>query len=405
MRKIRFKKIKIDWGQFINYVSLIVLSSAILLSLLIALPLTEKLTNVVAFDLNVANEYWSKEYILDLESEEGSDIRKTKNVLFKRLNDYNVEEVSITNRNDILKVVVKTTQPQTYVDELVRNPYRYSIVTRKDDIDFEDEENQLAPYLAENYNNTEFDSKTFRSIHVTQLPDSSGEDSYFGIAKIWAHKSSQFRSFLEEYQGEYVGVNIDGFVTPIFITEESNTVFAVPLNSDESGAEAIDILYNSGTIPTTYEVTSQNLIDVEKRKIDYIEVTITLFVSIIAIYLYTYFTGIYDKRMVLRTLFATLFALSLYLTFLKITMIPVHIFLLIIDAVLIIMISNLIQQNPESRNGILITGLILSLLFNFLGIGYIKILGNNLLTITAVSYLAVLMSNLYINKVSEYFKK
>jgi hypothetical protein len=405
MRKIRFKKITIDWKQFFNYVFLIILSSSILLSFLIALPLTERLTDVVAFDLNVANEYWSKEYIIDLQSEEVSNIRKTKNILFKRLNNYNVEEVSITNTQDVITVVVKTTQPQTYVDELIRNPYQYSIVTRKEDIDFDDEENQLAPYLAENYNNTQFDTKTFRSIHVTQLPSSSGEDSYFGIAKPWPHKAPEFKNFLEKYQGEYVGVNIDGFVTPIFVTEETNTVFAIPLNADKTGVEAIDILYNSGTIPTTYEVTAQNPIDVEQSRINYIEVTIALFISILAIYLYTYFTGIYDKDMVLRTLFTTLFALSLYLTFLKITLLPVHVFLLIIVAVLIIMLTKLIGQNHESRSSLLITGVIFSVVFNLLGIGYLKILGGHLLAITAISYLAVLIGNLYVNKVSEYFKK
>lgn len=405
MRKIRFKKIHIDWKQFFNYIFLILLSSGILLSFLIALPLTERLTNVVAFDLNIANEYWSKEYVLDLKSEEKSDIRNTKNILFRRLNDYNVEEVSITNSDNIITVVVKTTKPQTYVDELIRNPYQYSVVTRKDDVDFDDEENQLAPYLAENYNDTQFGSSTFRTIHITQLPSSSGEDSFFGIAKPWPHKSSEFKDFLEGYQGEYVGVNIDGFVTPIFVTEEASTVFAIPLNADDAGVEAIDILYNSGSIPTTYEVTEQNLIEIEQSRVNYIEVTIALFISILAIYFYTYFTGIYEKDMVMRTLFTTLFALSLYLTFLKITLIPVQVFLLIIEAVLILMLTKLIEQNPESRNSLLITGVLFSLLFNLLGIGYLKILGNHLLTITVISYLAVLVGNLYINKVSQYFKK
>jgi hypothetical protein len=403
MRKIRFKKVKIKWGQFFNYLLLIILSSSILLSFLIALPLTEKLTDVVAFDLNVAEDYWSKEYILDLESEESKDITKTKNILFRRLNKYGVEEVSIKNESDFVTVVVKTTKSQTFVDELVRNPYRYSIVTRKEDVDFEDEENQLAIYLEENYEETKFDSTIFRSIHVTQLPDSSGEDSYFGIAKPWITKSREFYDFLSQYEGQYLGVNIDGFVTPVYITDP--TVFAIPLSAQQDSIEAIDILYNSGTSPTNYEVTEQNTLSVNNFNIDYIEVTIALFVSIIAIYIYTYFTGIYNKSMILESLFTTLLSLALFLSFLKVSVIPIHIFILLIDAVVLIILSNIIQQNSESRNSVFVVGIFIGLIFNLLGIGYLKILGSHLVILTLVSYLAVAVGNLYINKVLSYFKK
>jgi hypothetical protein len=403
MRKIRIKAPTIKWDKFFNYVFLIILSSLLLLNFLIALPLTEKISDVTAFDLSPVENIWSQEYVLKLESEEPADIRKTENVIFKRLNDYGVEEASIFKNENVLTVRVKTSKPQTYVDELVRNPYRYSIVTRKEEVDFDDEENQLAPYLAENYNETEFDSRTFRNIYVTQLPDTSGSNSYFGIAKPWVNKAGEFKQFLQKYEGEYIGVNIDGFVTPIYLSE--STIFAIPLNADEQAVEAIDILYNSGRIPTTYEVASQENIEVNGFDINYIEISIALFISIIAIYLYVYFTKLYSRYEIVRSLFATLLSLATFLTFLKLRSVPIHEFLLLIDAVLIILLTNTINHNPESRNNILIGSISIALIFNLLGIGYLKILGGDLIVVSLVTFLSVSIGNFYINKITEYFKK
>ena len=171
MKKLKFKKLKfnINWKSFFNYILLIFLTSLILLNFLIALPLTESIAEIRAFDLNIVDDYWSKEYILNLDTEDNSEINKTKNILFRRLNKYGVEESSIYQEDSTLRVVVKTSKSQTYVDELIRNPYQYKLVTRKDEIDFESEENTLAPYLAENYNETEFDASTFRNIYLSLI--------------------------------------------------------------------------------------------------------------------------------------------------------------------------------------------------------------------------------------------
>jgi preprotein translocase subunit SecD len=404
MRKIRFKKPTINWKKLFNYLFLIFLSSLILLTFLIALPLTEKLTDIVAFDLNVQQNFWAKEYFLDLESENSDDINKSKNTLFKRLNNYGVEEISITETDNLLKVYVKTTKPENYVDELIRNPYQYSIVTRKEDVDFEDEENQLAQYLAENYNSTEFDHKIFRNIYITELPSTSGEDSYFGIAKPWPHKKASFDNFLNEYADQYVGISIDGFVTPVYIPSDAN-IFAIPLGAQEDTIEVIDLLYNSGNIPTTYVITRENSVDVKSYDINYIEVTVAIFVSILVIYAYMLFVNMYSKEMVMRSLFITLFSLAMFLTFLKISTLPINIFILTIDAIILIILSNILQQNNESRISILIITLFLGFIFKFLGIGYLILLGNHLIILSVILFLSIFIGNLYIDKINTYFKK
>jgi hypothetical protein len=402
-KKIRFEKINIKWNFFFNYLFLILLSSLLLLTFLIALPLTERLTDVVAFDLNVKEEYWSKEYILELESDNPADIRKTKSVLFNRLNSYGVEEVTIFEESGNLRVVVNTTKSETYVGELIRSPYRYSIVTRKDEVDFESEENQIVPYLAENYDETKFDASIFRNIHITELPTSSGELSFFGLAKLWPQYSREFGDFLAQHNEEYIGIKIDDFVTPVYINDP--TLLAIPLGAQEESVESIDILYNSGNIPLNYTLSDEKVLEANHYDIDYIELSIALFISIIAIYLYTYFTGIYDKREVLRTMFTVLLSLALFLTYLKITYMPIHIFILLIDAVVLIMLTNLLKQNKESRVTLLTGAFVIGIIFKYLGIGYLKILGEHFMILSVISSLAVLIGDYYINKISAYFKK
>jgi hypothetical protein len=376
----------------------------ILLNFLIALPLTESIAEIRAFDLNVVNDYWSKEYVLELDSENSAEIRKTKNILFRRLNNYGVEEVSVYQENSQLRVVVKTSKDQTYVDELVRNPYQYSLVTRKEEVDFEREENTLAPYLVENYNETEFDASAFRNIYITELPNSSGDKSHFGIAKPWANRSGQLKDFLSEYMEQYIGVDIDGFVTPIYVNDPSQLAIVITAENEE-GVEAINLLYNSGNIPVGYELTSQNELDVKKFDVNYIEITVAVFVSILAIYIYRYFTKIQSKKETIKTMFVTLLSLAMFLSVLKIINSPVHIFILLIDAVVIILFSNILYQNPESRYPLLISAFLIGLVFKYLGIGYLRIWGSDLLMISIVSFISILLVNLFINKLSFYFKK
>lgn len=403
MKKIRFKKTTINWKNFFNYLFLVALSSGILLSFLIALPLTEKLTDIAAFDLNVAENIWSKEYILNTNTDNKSDIEKAKNIIFKRLNDYGVEEISITNNDQQIKVVVKTTKDETYVDELAKNPYVYKIVTRKEDVDFDDTENQYAMYFAENYDDTQFDSTIFRNIFVTRLTTSAGDKSYFGIAKPWPNKTKTFKEFLQENANEYLGVDIDGFVTPVYISDPN--VFAIPLTEDSNSLDVVKILYNSGSMPISYEFSEENILETATLDINYVEVTIAIFVSIVLIYLYLYLTKVYNTDTVFRSLFTTLFSLALLLSYLKITGNEIELSILIMTAVITIFLTNTLQQNIESRDLMSMTILFLGILFYTLGIGYLHILGNQLIAVSIITFVSVIIGNFYINKVLVYFKQ
>ncbi|MCD4811940.1 hypothetical protein K8R14_05105 [bacterium] len=403
MRKIRFQKKTINWKGLLDYILLILLSSLLFLNILIALPLTEKLTDIIAFDLNVSKDYWSKEYILELESEESTDLSKTRDVLFRRLNEYGVEEASIYKEDGDLRIVVSTTLPQMYVEELIRNPYQYRIVTRNEDVNFEDVENPYAQYMGENYDETEFDASTFRNIFLTNLPDSNGTDSYFGIAKTWPNKSQSFKNFLNNHIGDSIGVDIDGFVTPMYISDSS--IFAIPLNVTDESIKAVDILYNSGSIPTSYTISEQTDLESKTINIDYIEVSIAIFIVIIIIYAYLFYTKIYTTPLLTTSLFATLLSMASMLTILKITFLPINPFILIISVIFIIILTRVIITNPESKYLITTSVFILAFIFKLLGIGYLRMVGNDLLTHSLLVLLCVSFSEYYITKISIYFKK
>jgi hypothetical protein len=79
--------------------------------------------------------------------------------------------------------------------------------------------------------------------------------------------------------------------------------------------------------------------------------------------------------------------------------------MLVIYAILLISLTNTIEQNRESKYYILIALSILGSIFYFLGIGYLKLLGISVVIVSIISFLSVVIGNFYINKVLTYFKK
>ena len=62
-------KPKFDIKHLLNNLFLIIATSIIFTAVLVALPLTEKITERTSFDLvTKENQYWSKEYTLELQT-------------------------------------------------------------------------------------------------------------------------------------------------------------------------------------------------------------------------------------------------------------------------------------------------------------------------------------------------
>ena len=411
MKKIKFKFKKIKWKEIFNYFISVVISALILALVLISLPLTEKVSSSASYDLvNKNNMYWAKEYTLELDISQSSDIQKDitqlKSVLQKRLKQFDVEQSSITSykENDkyYLKVNVQTSKEQELVEQLVKAPFIVTIVTRKDDVNYEDTENPLIPYLEENYNKTEFTRKDFRTIYITKLKNTSGEYSYFGIFKAWP-LSSKWNEFLNKYIGQTVGVSIDGFVTPVQINEDK--IFAPSVSAiDEQYAKVTSILYNSGVSPMSYSTIKEEEKPLKIAEVDYIKLTEGILIAILFIYVYLLVVEKTRKSIILKSGVATVLTVSSWITYLKLSATPVDIFILALVVIVVAAVIRMIAENIDSRVHITLLLTFTSLLCILLGFGYVKIFANDLLILIILSNLSLLISTYYISKVRKSLK-
>lgn len=404
-------KSNFDIKRFVGYLSLVIATSFGITAILIALPLTEKISERTSFDLiTKENQYWSKEYILELQTTDTKDIEKVRNIIYKRLKKFKVEQIEITKLKELsdtgnttlLKVTINTTRDPNLVKELIANQFQVRIVTKKEDIDFFDEENQFAHLFAENYDPTGWDRSNFRNVHITELKTTNNTYSYFAIFKPWISKQADFNKLLDEHKGEYMGIDTDGFVTPYLVPLEEQSVFAIPLSYQyEEEVEAIDILYNSGIIPTNYTLLSETDLDPHIIKVNHIGISGGFAISLLLTYLLLILLKHDTVNDVKRAFLASILTISIYLAFLKLFNIPVDTFLLPIIAMLIFLLIKTLVVNLDSVLFIEVGLILLFLIVKVLGYGYIEILANHLIWLVVLSKLTLISSGWYLEKIKE----
>jgi len=400
-------KLKIDFKikPILNYILVILATSLGITAGLIALPLTEKISERTTFNLLTKDDFYSSaEYYVSLETTDNKKVEQTRNIFFKRLDRFGVEKISIqkTDQDSItttLRIVVNTTRDLGFVRELILNKYDVTILEKKDDVDFFENEDPYAYLYPENYNATEWEKSDFRNIYVTKLRTTDKSYSNFAIFKPWTNKQGAFNDFLADNKGDYIGVSTDGSVMPYLVPLEENNIFAVPLPvEDEIQVEAISILYNSGNIPVNYSIVEENRLDPQVIEIDHIKISIGLFVSLILVYLYILLTKKATLEMLAVPFLATLLTLSIYLSVLKFFNIPVDTFLLPIIGIIVASLIKIVSANDDSifyiEGGFLVT---LSVILLF-GYGYMEILANHLFPLIVLSKISLIASSWYINK-------
>ncbi len=410
LKKIKFKKVNIK--GFANYILSILISSVILALILISLPLTERISSSSTYDLvNKSPMYWAKEYILKLDIKDQTDtdrkINKTKSILQTRLRNIGVEQSGISSftkeESEYIRVNVQTTKEKEIIDALIKSPYIINIVTRKDDVNYEDTENPLISYLPENYNTTDFNGTDFRNVYITKLKNSSGEYSYFALFKTWPWRGD-WKEFLQEFSGQTVGVSIDGFVTPVQINAQ-DTTFAVSASTGEDKyAKVTDILYNSGDIPLSYSLDKEEEVQTDIAEIDYIKLTEGILVAILFIYIYLLIIEKTPKGILIKSGLSSVIAVSGWITYLKITSTPIDIFILALEVIAIIVVIRLIAENIESRLKVTILLLVVAVFGVLFGSGYVKMFTKDLIILLILSNIALLISSFYITNVRKSLK-
>lgn len=409
--KIKIKRI--DFKYVFNYLFVIILTSLILVAILISLPLTERVSSQVTYDLKTKSElYWAKDYTLQLDIWDRIDKEKildrTTSTLYKRLSKYGVEKIDMytftQGEMEYINIHVQSSMPQEYVDELIRSPFIINIVTRNPDIDFEDPENPYAIYLQDNYLDTEFTRDSFRNIYVTKLKNSANEYSYFALFKTWPW-NSQWKTFLEDYQGIEVGVSVDGFVTPVQIPTTQPIVFALPISTEEKEeAKLINLLYNTDTIPEPYTLIDEQQVPIEDIEGDYIKILEGGLLATIVIYAYLLLINKTSKKTLILSALSTVITISLWVSYLKIMSIPTDIFLLTIEILAMIAILRITTENSESKIVVNVLLALIASLVAILGTGFAKIFASDLFVLLMLGIISQQIAWFYTTKVKNILK-
>lgn len=408
-------KFNFDIKHFLGYILLILLTSLGITAILIALPLTERISERTSFDLVTKdNQYWSKEYILQIRTTENREVEKIRDIIYRRLDRFGVERMKVLVLGEgvdfedeeknitILQVIVNTTKDENLVRELIGNRFEVEIVIKKDEADFFDEEDQFAYLFAENYDPTGWTRDDFRNVHITELRTADNTYSYFAIFKPWPNRQGEFNRFVNKHRGQYLGVNTDGFVTPYLVPLEEQNIFAVPLTSEgEEEIKAINILYNSGTIPVEYLLVDETELEPNVIKLDHIGITIGFAISLVLTYAYLALIQHHDMDELKKAFLATVLTISIYLTVLKIFNIPIDTFILPINAILTFLLIKMLVVNLDSVIYIESGLILVFLIVRILGTGYTQIFADHLISLVILSKVCIILSGWYLDKVKE----
>lgn len=401
---MKLKKIKLNFNikPLLNYILIIIVTALFIASIFIALPLTEKFVSKTSYNLNTKdNAYWSQEFIVSAEDTDAKSLNDLRNIFYKRLKGFGVEEISTYVENEKIRIDITTTKDKDLVKELISNKFDVNIVTRKTDVNFDDTTNPYAYMLGTNYDSTEWSREDFRNVYITKLRTSNGDYANFAIFKLWPTAEEKFNKFLLQYNGQYIGVDIDGFVTPHTV-DATSKIFAIPVSTNDAlQIKTMSLLYNSGVIKTNYKIDSQTDLTVNIPNVNYLQITVGILVALLVIYAYLLATKSLPKEILLKAFIATVLTISIYLAFLKIFQIPVDTFMLSIEAMLAIIIAVVIAQNNDSVFYIEIFLLLVLTSIIFLGNGFISIIAQNTLVLTALAKLCLVISGWYINKVKK----
>ena len=395
-------KLSLNIKPLLNYILIIIVTSLFLATLFVALPLTEKYVSKVNYNLTLKNgTYWSKEYVISAKDTSAQSLDEINDIFFKRLKGFGVEEVSASIIDNKIHMIITSSKDKSLARELLANRFSAEIVTRKADVNFDDSSDQYAYIYAKNYDATEWDRSDFRNVYITKLKTNSGEKSYFAIFKLWPNKVEAFNAFLKKYNGQYIGVNLDGFVTP-YSVDTTQQVFAIPISTEDAQQiKVMSLLYNSGLINTDCTIESETEIPLDSPVIDYIGIAIAIAASIIIMYTYLVISKSIEKPRAAKALIATILSASLYIAFLKIFNVPVDLNYLAVEMILLVVTTYVLSENKDSHFYIELFLLILLASTIFLASGALSQLAQNVLLLAALSKICLIISGWYLNKIKK----
>lgn len=419
--------IKFQLRKYFSIVLLSLITAVLLSAFFISLPATEQLVKKTAFDITTKDsQYFTKVYNIELTYDKNasntqSKLDQTQNAISNRLRKFGVEDFKIKeskhlqrtdeeNKYRTLRITVTTTRDEADLDSMVASRSELRIVTPKDGVDFNAD--QLAQFLPENYERTSFNRNHFRTIYIKDLETQSGGASYFALLKPWPNSDTKFKDFLDEWAGKVIGVQTDNFVTPVTVPlafdkdlpagTAGQKSFSFNVAATREQAEIVDILYNSGLIPQPIRIERQEKLDYQAADINFSQVAISIAVGVILISAYMYFKNNKQLERMINFLVTFITVSTFWVAGLKLFDIPIDLFMLLLEMLLLIMIVKQATYRNYNIYRIEVMSVILIILAYLFGFGYLKIFAKHMFVLMTLTVLLIPVLKIYLNNMKRF---
>ncbi len=481
--KINKEKLKGSLREFAAVSFLSIFTALYIAIFFISLPFTENFVAKYSYDLRLKSESYTNESFtveLDKDEIEADQIDEYMDIIRRRLSIAGVERFQISSESktveidkepdlELIEAEDEPLQEEESDDEIeeekeveskeiyVINVETWSILedyivqslltidgqveiyTVKDGVEFDNEEDFLAPYLEENYDKTPIDRDYFRRIIVRESPTSAGGLSYFLVFKPRMAFRDHINEFLTQRQGEMIGVNIAGYIMPyqvggtdlivgIGATESDKAMYSAifstkpfdftPTVQREGATENLEEAFVTDEQPVSEpqeKVYPYNFLEGIEKNYEKYTAGFAFFAVLFAIVL-----GILTKKdprdkynSSLIFLFSTTLALSIWLAYLKITASPIDLFTIVVCGGLIL-VNNFLSAIIHDIDlriykfiGLIALSYVIALLGRLLlpEIGFISIIASKFIWVLILSEVVMEIFRLYWGMLKKYMSK
>jgi hypothetical protein len=394
--------------------ALSILTAIFITIFFISIPFTENYIAQYTYNLSLKSQLYSYErFKIELEDKGQSD--NYISIVKSRLTQAEIERFNIEKKDDeSIEVMTWSTKDQYMIQSLLSTDGSVTIMTLKEGIDLNDENNIIAAYIEDSYDKTDINRDYFRRIIVRQSPTSQGGLAYFLVFKPTIDKQDEIEAFITNNQGKQIGINIFGYVTPYQVNGPD---LVVGVGSDEKDKLLSSAIFNTkpiGTkITTTSEETQSNVqpygfFEFINNNYSNLTAVFALLTVLAAIIL-----GVLNKnkyRVSLIMLFSTILTLSIWLAYLKITNSAIDLFTIIVCGVVIIInnFASSLIKSIDARVIKLLAIIAITILAPLLvplfitGVGFVDIIANKLIWVILLSEVILELFKLYLQNLTIY---
>ncbi len=446
LQKIKVLALKINWTKTISVMTLSLTTAFALILTFIAMPNTEQILPDYHYNLKLKEpSYWKKTFILETESTNKEKVKKTVDLIEKRLKkikivSYQVEteinylksteesqDENNSNENNEnpdfqkqdeaklisrIKVTVQSNKDENIIKSLITSTGDVILMTPKPEVNFYDQENPYAAYIKDNYKKTDLNKSKFRSILIKKLPTDSNTESYFTVFKPkFGKETKEFNEFLEKNTNKQIGVEMNGFVRPYTI-QNTNDPITINITNDKTEAKMFSILLNTESLPLEdITPTETNDKKVDLIQIPYKESLIGFVIGIFIIsgILYYITKNQEDKfNISINYLATTALTLISWLTYLKINYIAVNLWMVLATGIFTALISALLSTEKLEyiyKYAILLIIYLIIYISTFFGNSYVLDFYKISLIIIPITIISNLAVKLYIQYFEKYILK